>query len=345
MHTANPAADSPQGLEMSAASSILPEPAQPQDSSQWSRYACPAIGSGTGVAADIATVVTAAIGAATGNAAAVYVAIGTGGTSSIIHVIEGIAACVLKPRQRLEQNVNRAGQEVSAMTTQIQGLQADVQGLQQLSMDLKKQLDAEKETSKMVQDRVAAKVGEVRDLTGQLEVVNKRFVEAQELLRSWERATEDVSKQLPSLQPAHLASDMEGITRQMQQLTLSEGAFSAQIEKLGSDATLIGNTQAVWSQMLERLQGTIKGLASDNVQKRELLSSAQMENKKLSDTAQSLRDEVDRLGKETGDLRRTQIEMEQTNAQLQGLQTLLARPDIATLIEKALSQQRVSTPK
>ena len=314
-------------------------PPQEQHSSRCSPFACTAAISGSGVAAAAITVATAAIAAATHSLIPVYIAIGGGCISGSIHVGQGVATCRQRTKKAFEQNVAQAGQEVATVSAQVTGLQQKVAELQRVNGDLQALLEKERETGRTLQKQVAAKIAELRELTEKLEAVNRRFAEAQGLLQSWTDGTAAVSRQLSTLKPETLGSDIEGITRQMQQLALSKDAFRTQIEKLGADASVISDTQAAWGGMLEQLQSTIHGLATDIVQKKELLATAQAENQKLSGTVKSLQGAIDSLGRESTEYQRERDELRETNTQLQELSALLQRPDIAQLLQKVLAEQ------
>jgi chromosome segregation ATPase len=339
MSATSAAATRPQDIEMTPVSGAPEQLQQEQHSSGCSPFACTATISGSGVAAAIVTVAAAAIAAATHSLIPVYIAIVGGCASGTIHVGQGIATCRQKTKKTFEQNVDRAGKEVATVSSEVTELQKRVLELQKINVELQAGLEKERETGRGLQKQVAAKVIELHDLTERLEAVNKRFGEAQGLLQSWADGTAAVSRQLASLKPENLESDVEGITRQMQQLALSKDAFTSQVEKLGADAAVIGGTQAAWSGMLEQLQSTIHGLATDVVQKRELLATAQKENQKLSETVQSLQKAIDSLGSESAGYQRERDELMETNAQLQQLRVLLERPDIAQLLQKALAPQ------
>lgn len=329
----------PMPVEMTPISGASEQAPQEPHSRGCSPFACTATISGSGVAAAVITVAAAAIAAAIHSPIPVYIAIGGGCVSGSIHVGQGIATCRQRTQRTFEQNVSKAGQEVSTVSAEVTALQQKAAELQKLNASLQAGLEKEQETGRGLQREVAAKVIELKTLTDQLEGVNRRFGEAQKLLQSWTDGTAAISTQLASLKPESLESDVEEITRQMQQLALSKDAFSTQIERLGADASVIGGTQAAWSGMLEQLQSTIHGLATDIVHKKELLATAQAENQKLSGTVESLRSAIDSLARESDGYQKERDELRETNAQLQDLAALLQRPDIAQLLQRVLAQQ------
>jgi DNA repair exonuclease SbcCD ATPase subunit len=274
----------------------------------------------------------------TGSMSALYVSIGASAISSLIHIIEGIVSCVLQPRKSLEHNVAAVGKASGAVETQLQILQKEVLSLREVNTQQENQLKKRNAELQETQYVVEAKIAEVTQLTERLEAVNAQLAEAPHLIEAWQQATEQVSKEVALLNPSHLEKDIESVTERMKGLALSNAAFASKADQLGKSAVAISKTQASWEQMVDQLQKTFQGLATDYDQKRKLLNEADSRIQSLTERVSELKEVDQRLQDLTPKYEKLLQELTEAKRQMKDLVPILQSNEFKEFMKKMKPQ-------
>ena len=286
------------------------------------KYHWPAVLSSAGVLSNGGSLVASGLVLTTGHTA-LYVAIGFSVASCAVHVIEGIVACILQPRKALEENVAAVGIAGDDVEKQLAALRMQLQAAEKLSGDETALLAEEQAASKAARDDVAARVVDIGRLTLQLQDVNKSLAGAKLLADRWQKATEQLTSQIAELPTAKLHEDMEGLTAQMERLSLTKQSFSVGADQVEASAEAIHETEATWGRMIEQLQQSFHGLTMVSAEKKKLLDEADMRIHSLTDRVEELESIDKRLQDLTPKYEKLLKELDEAKRQLSELAPLI----------------------
>ena len=143
--------DGPQGIDMSSSSPshVDQEVEAPPRCTRYVRFA--SVATSVGCAADIASLVTTAVGVAIGVPAPLYAAIATNGLSAIEHGLQGCVTFKWAPERELEQNVIRLGKQVEALLRQNRLLQEASEDLGRTCKRFEQEAAAERASAEKAQ--------------------------------------------------------------------------------------------------------------------------------------------------------------------------------------------------
>lgn len=331
----------PQAFSMAIPSSSLMQsvqPPAPQGRKCCSpKYLCPTVETSCGVGSSVLSLATGVAGTVLGNPICLYVAIGSAGLTSLIHVIEGISTCILLPKRSLEANVDRAGEEDSKLQTEVSSLQKTVATLESSNQEQKTLLEAERAATATQKAAYESGAKKANELSEELMRVSGQLSASKTLLQKWQEATKEVARQFPQVQTGQLEQGVDAISAQLKGLSITKESFSDQIASIGADTKLISDMQSTWGGMLDRLQSTIGGLADDNVQKRRMLTEAEKNVNGLSSMVSSLQTEIKKLEDQASSEKSSREELVEANRQLQILSEMLKQPEVIKMLEELRS--------
>ena len=316
-----------------------PSSAPPQIVYQGRKFQWPAIGSSLGVGTNAVSIATTGVMFVAPNPTLLYVALGANIASSVIHIGEGIVACILQPKRALEKTVEEAGRVSDTVAEQLQSLQKELQVVKAVTARQEAQLKEERTAALQAKEAVDAKIAEISRLTLNLEEVTRSLGEAHRLTESWKQATAHVAKQVSLLEPTQLEEDMEGLSRQMHDLSLSKEAFTVEVGELGTNTAIIQETQEAWGKMVDQLQTTFQGLSIDAASKRKLLEESDQRIKSLTQRVSELQEVDQRLQEMTPQYTKLLKELEEARRQLNELAPILTSAEFKKFLQKFAAAQ------